>query len=329
MFFLVNFYVVKRQVYKSKIVSLGDRCSVAKKNRTKKVTRKSSSKKLVSNKSGFFSKKLLLQVVLVLGIVGLLTSIYLTSNHYSTVEGGSACDFSEHVSCSLVNSSTFSEMFNVPVAIFGVVWFIVLVLLVIKSLMDTKSALELPLVIWSLVGLLSVIYFVIAEIILQALCPFCTVVHVIVLLILGLSIWMCKGDKKATLKKFKVGNYRGWIALTIILNLLPLLYFNVFAGEQEDHSSLAQCITESGVDMYGSFRCGICAKTRSMFGDAFEGINEIECHPQGEDSEWELCQEKKISGTPTWIKEVDGLEIDRHTGFLSINELREFSGCTQ
>ena len=36
MFFLVNFYVVKRQVYKSKIVSLGDRCSVAKKNRTKK-----------------------------------------------------------------------------------------------------------------------------------------------------------------------------------------------------------------------------------------------------------------------------------------------------
>ena len=79
--------------------------------------------------------------------------------------------------------------------------------------------------------------------------------------------------------------------------------------------------------MYGSFKCGICAKTRSMFGDAFENIKEIECHPQGEDSEWELCQEKKISGTPTWILEPEGKEVKRETGFLSAEELKEFAGC--
>ena len=81
--------------------------------------------------------------------------------------------------------------------------------------------------------------------------------------------------------------------------------------------------------MYGSFRCGICAKTRNMFGDAFEHINEIECHPQGENSEWELCQEKALTGTPTWILEPNGEELKRKVGFLSIEELREFSECEQ
>ena len=79
--------------------------------------------------------------------------------------------------------------------------------------------------------------------------------------------------------------------------------------------------------MYGSFRCGVCAKTRAMFGDSFQYINEIECHPQGENSQTELCLKKGIEGTPTWILEPDEIELKRQLGFLSIEELKEFSGC--
>ena len=79
--------------------------------------------------------------------------------------------------------------------------------------------------------------------------------------------------------------------------------------------------------MYGSFKCGICAKTRKMFGDSFQYINEIECHPQGENPQTELCVEKGIPGTPTWILEPNGILKKRATGFLSIEDLREFSGC--
>jgi len=111
-------------------------------------------------------------------------------------------------------------------------------------------------------------------------------------------------------------------------SLIPLIIFNFPVGEKEDHTELAKCITESGVNMYGSFRCGICAKTRAMFGESFQYINEIECHPQGENPQTELCISKNLQGTPTWILEPNGEEVNRHNGFLSIEELKEFSGCT-
>ena len=79
--------------------------------------------------------------------------------------------------------------------------------------------------------------------------------------------------------------------------------------------------------MYGSFRCGICAKTRAMFGDSFQYVNEIECHPQGKNSQTELCVQKSIDLTPTWIMESDGIEQKRQAGFMSIEELKAFSGC--
>ena len=69
--------------------------------------------------------------------------------------------------------------------------------------------------------------------------------------------------------------------------------------------------------MYSSFRCGFCAKTRKMFGDSFQYINEIECHPQGENAQTDLCLQKGVENTPTWILEPNGEEVKRHTGFLS------------
>ena len=258
-----------------------------------------------------------------MAIVGFFTSVYLVENHYAGVEAGSVCDFSEYVSCSLVNNSSFSEVFNVPVAVFGCVWFLVFFLMTLKAMDSSEERLDLSMLFWAVVGLLSVIYFVVAEIILEALCPLCTVVHVIIVVMLLMLI------RLYTLKKFEFIDLKLWAGLAIVLSLLVLVVFNVFGGPVENHTELAKCITENDVTMYGSFRCGVCAKTRSMFGDAFEHIVEIECHPQGEHSEWELCQEKQISGTPTWIKEVDGVEVAREIGFLSISELREFSGCLE
>ena len=118
-----------------------------------------------------------------------------------------------------------------------------------------------------------------------------------------------------------------WLALIVILNVIPLIYFNIRASSGENYDELAQCITAKGINMYGSFRCGFCAKQRALFGDSFQYINEIECHPQGKNAQTELCLEKKIEGTPTWILEPNGTEIKRYLGLRSIEELKEFSGC--
>ena len=273
--------------------------------------------------------KKILNAIIILSIIGIVTSLYLIQNHYAPPTEGSLCDFSESVSCSLVNTSTYSMLFNVPVALFGALWFLTLGLMAWKAKeTKTQHSLFTGILGWNILGMLFVIYLIIAEIILEAICPLCTVVHVITLIAFVLSIILYKSFKSQVSLKKNLPKLKPWIIAIVILNLIPLILFNIPMGETEDHSPLAQCITDSGANMYGSFKCGVCAKTRSMFGDSFKYINEIECHPQGENAQTELCLSKNIEGTPTWILEPNGEEQKRHTGFLSLEELAEFSGCS-
>ena len=275
-------------------------------------------------------KDIFLKVIILLSILGFLVSLYLTYNHYAPPTEGSLCDFSESVSCSLVNTSVFSILLNIPVALLGAIWFVFLGLISWKAV--NKNNLFTLLFVWNILGILFIIYFITAEIILKALCPLCTVVHVIVLITFVMSLLLYKNlnkNERNFLSLEFLKKNRSWILAIIIINLIPLIFFNLpgLGGEKEEYTELAKCITENGVNMYGSFRCGICAKTRAMFGDSFEHINEIECHPQGKNSQWELCQEKDLAGTPTWILEPNGEELKREVGFLSIEDLKEFSGC--
>jgi len=277
-----------------------------------------SKKKRVNTQTTF------LKIIIALSIVGILTSIYLVQNHYAPPEKGAFCDLGETISCSLVNTSVYSVLFNVPVALLGALWFVIVSLMAWKAL-KRDGTLMAGLLGWSVLGTLFVIYFVIAEIILKAICPFCTLVHLIVLTTLVLSILLYQKQKLSKKKIMKA--LKPWIVGIVILNLIPLIVFNFPAGEKENYDELAKCITAKEINMYSSFRCGFCAKTKGKFDDSFQYINEIECHPQGPNPQTELCTAKDIQGTPTWILEPNGVEVKRNTGFLSIKELRDFSGC--
>lgn len=269
-------------------------------------------------------QKALLQFFIALSCVGILLSLYLVQNHYAPPSQGSFCDLGETLSCSLVNTSIYSEIFHVPAALLGALWFLSLIILSWKALSDEKFIAFIT--GWSIIGILSVIYFIAAEIILQAICPLCTAVHVIVVFVFITSIVLYRKSKvRFTFKNLRKAS--SWIVLIAVINIIPFLWFNI-GGPQENYDTLAQCMTENGVLMYGSFRCGVCAKTRAMFGDSFKYITEIECHPQGENPQTALCLEKKVEGTPTWVRDIDGVEVNRAVGFLTIEELREFSGCT-
>tara|TARA_Y100000034_G_C6870671_1_gene397467 strand:- start:447 stop:1259 length:813 start_codon:yes stop_codon:yes gene_type:complete len=261
---------------------------------------------------------------MILAVLGFGTSIYLTYEHFSA--GSSVCDFSETVSCSLVNSSVYSELLNVPVAVFGALWMVVMFFAAWHAI--KKKELIPGILAWSIAGVAFITYMIIAEILLEALCPFCTVVHVLILIMFGLALYLYKKEGSKLKKKKIIKALKPWIVTIIILNLIPLIVFNLPSSEPDvDYTPLAQCITENGVNMYGSFRCGVCAKTRALFGDAFEEINEIECHPQGENAQTELCLSKGIEGTPTWILEPEGEEVKRQVGFMTLAELQVFAGC--
>ena len=127
---------------------------------------------------------------LILSILGFITSLYLTIQHF--IESQGACDINAAISCSLVNSSTYSEIFGVPIAIFGMLWFMALFLLAWNYFHKKSQKQDKMLLYWNYLGFLAVIYLITAEVWLRAICPFCTVVHVIVLLSLGLSIYISR-----------------------------------------------------------------------------------------------------------------------------------------
>lgn len=67
-----------------------------------------------------------------LALLGALLAAYALSLHYQT--GASAiCDISETFSCDKVNKSQWSELFGIPVALLGLLAYLVLAVLVVKQ----------------------------------------------------------------------------------------------------------------------------------------------------------------------------------------------------
>ena len=118
-----------------------------------------------------------------LGVLGLLISGYLTAVHYFAEQVPLACSTGGFVDCEQVTTSAESMVGPVPVALLGVVWFGVYLLLVSLRRPNVQLA-------WTIVGLLSVFYLVYAELFLiGALCLWCTAIHLIVALLFLLTLW--------------------------------------------------------------------------------------------------------------------------------------------
>ncbi|HEX3780873.1 MAG TPA: vitamin K epoxide reductase family protein [Pseudonocardiaceae bacterium] len=119
---------------------------------------------------------------LLLSIVGLGLSIYLTISHY-TNQAALICQANSVVNCVKVTTSPESMIFGIPVAVLGLVFFVPMIAL--NSPWGWRS--KLPAVRWLrllgvAVGLVFVVYLVSAElIIIGSICEWCTGVHVITL----------------------------------------------------------------------------------------------------------------------------------------------------
>ena len=64
---------------------------------------------------------LLRKVIIVLSLLGLVIMTYLTYIHFAKAK--SFCDLSETVSCDVVTTSIYSEIFGIPVSILGLGYF--------------------------------------------------------------------------------------------------------------------------------------------------------------------------------------------------------------
>ena len=86
---------------------------------------------------------------------------------------------------------------------------------------------------------------------------------------------------------------------------------------------LAEHLQASGARMYGAFWCHHCENQKALFGEAIDRVPYVECDPEGENSQAQLCQEKAIQGYPTWE-----INDEFYVGGRSLEELAQLSGFT-
>ena len=137
------------------------------------------------------TKDLLLKIMIGLNLAAFITSIYLTFNHYNILSKGAVCDGTSLFSCSLVNTSVYSELLGIPVALYGAAWFAFLSILSWKA--RHKESLIPKILLLNAIGFAYVLYLIYLEFVLRTLCPFCTVVHVLATASLVLSVFLYKG----------------------------------------------------------------------------------------------------------------------------------------
>lgn len=125
------------------------------------------------------------RTTLVLALLGLAVSVYLTIEHYSA-STTLACPATAAFDCAKVTTSKWSSIAGVPVAVLGLVFFVVLTGL---SLLAGRRAADLR-VVATVVGAFMVLWLVYVELFLvDSLCLWCTGVHVITLALLGTTVW--------------------------------------------------------------------------------------------------------------------------------------------
>lgn len=137
-------------------------------------------------------------LALVLSLVGLGITIYLTCEHY-TGNRSLVCSDTGTVNCAKVTTSPQSVVFGVPVAVWGLLFFVAMVVLCAPQLWRSGNPLvHRARLLAVAVGILSVFYLVYVELFeVDAVCLWCTGVHVVTFLLLLVVVTADTGNAAA------------------------------------------------------------------------------------------------------------------------------------
>lgn len=87
-------------------------------------------------------------------------------------------------------------------------------------------------------------------------------------------------------------------------------------------AGFTKCLSDKEIKIFTVYWCPECKEQLNLFKDEAQNVLVVECDPEGEDSNPELCAEENVRTYPTWV--IDGKQ---YTGMQSLAELSELSGC--
>lgn len=133
------------------------------------------------------------RLALVLCILGTAISAYLTYEHF-TDSTTLACSGTGAVNCLKVTTSRWSEIAGVPVAVAGLAFFLAMTLLCAPT--PFVRAVGLLRLVGVVVGTGMVLWLIYVELFeVEAICLWCTAVHVITVALLAVVLWWREVDR--------------------------------------------------------------------------------------------------------------------------------------
>lgn len=262
--------------------------------------------------------------LLVLSVVGMLLTSYLTWTHWT---GNSVKGCTVGGGCDLVLSSQWSTLLGFPTSAWGFLAYASL-----AAIVFIKRADQHWWAAWGVAffGLLYSAYLTtISLTVLHAACPYCLTSLALMTSIFALVTF----QRPQILPNF---NWGGWLAKTApvaaaLIIILHLNYTGILgdAPQAEDLQTraFAMHVANSGAKMYGAFWCPHCQQQKAYFGESAKRLPYVECSPDGQGSpQASECQAMKIESYPTWI--INGKRFEEVMTLQQLADATGFQGPT-
>lgn len=101
----------------------------------------------------------------------------------------------------------------------------------------------------------------------------------------GQQRWLLTNETADTLGSTPITREKLWSRLYV-----AVMHYNTSL------STLASCLTDTWLVMYGTERCPHCQRQKALFGEAFSKITYVDC-----DQHKQQCIDAWVAGFPTWI----------------------------
>jgi uncharacterized membrane protein len=202
--------------------------------------------------------------------------------------------------CDLIQRSQWSTLLGLPVALWGLATYGLLVLLALSPMTRLRRWQRCFTV--ALVGLAISLYLTLAGLIaLQAMCPWCMVS---LALIGAIFVLLCVRRPVSA----PGTSWRNWLLnhgllAAVVLVALHLYWAGMFSPRPEPRLvALATHLDATGAKFYGAFWCPTCREQKALFGGAADALPYVECSPGGRQATMAFdCVAAEVRSYPTWI----------------------------